>query len=342
MFYAILSLLKLYSYLRNSVPNDSNINNKMTYLPRQEERPLKSILLDHQFQWGGESDDDDNGKMQSTHWCVLTPNMITRNSQINFQGNNMGHMGESLLPCWSLLFELGAMQQQQHGVRGKAAHTNNDSSFGCGIDTSALGPLRGWSKALVVEAMKCKIYDGRTANETKPNDQLHHPNLYLMSPYYRHMQYISHPSHAHLLRQNLVSDAYISNHKSYDGSERPLQIGLLERKKSRVILNLHDIAAGLSNAMPDTNLTITNFDHGPMIREQAEWWSTKDVIIAAHGSGVMNSVFITPKTIVLQIYPRECSIWCQPCLFFHMNYLTKTAFGRVSSSAHSWVVLAHD
>mmetsp|Transcript_9362 Transcript_9362/g.14168 ORF Transcript_9362/g.14168 Transcript_9362/m.14168 type:complete len:331 (+) Transcript_9362:61-1053(+) len=241
--------------------------------------------------------------MQSTHWCVLTPNMITRNSQINFQGNNMGHMGESLLPCWSLLFELGAMQQQQHGVRGKAAHTNNDSSFGCGIDTSALGPLRGWSKALVVEAMKCKIYDGRTANETKPNDQLHHPNLYLMSPYYRHMQYISHPSHAHLLRQNLVSDAYISNHKSYDGSERPLQIGLLERKKSRVILNLHDIAAGLSNAMPDTNLTITNFDHGPMIREQAEWWSTKDVIIAAHGSGVMNSVFITPKTIVLQIYP---------------------------------------
>ena len=277
---------------------------------------VQNQFLDHQL------DDDDNRTIQSTRWCVLKPKMITRNSEINFQGNNMGHMGESLLPCWSLLLELGAMQQQQHGVRGNAAHTNNISSFGCGIDTSALGPLRGWSKALVVEAMKCKTYDGRTANETNIglNDQFHHPNLYLMSPYYRHMQYISHPSHAHILRQNLVSDAYISNHKSYDGSERPLQIGLLERKKSRVILNLDDIAAGLSNAMPDANVTITNFDHGPMIREQAEWWSTKDVIIAAHGSGVMNSVFITPKTIVLQLYPRKCSIWFPPCLYlFHMN-----------------------
>lgn len=68
---------------------------------------------------GGESDDDDddNGTIQCTHWCVLKPKMITRNSEINFQGNNMGHMGESLLPCWSLLFELGAVQQQQHGHR---------------------------------------------------------------------------------------------------------------------------------------------------------------------------------------------------------------------------------
>ena len=38
--YAILSLLKLVSIARNSVPNDSIINND---LPRQEERPLKSI-----------------------------------------------------------------------------------------------------------------------------------------------------------------------------------------------------------------------------------------------------------------------------------------------------------
>ena len=69
--------------------------------------------------------------------------------------------------------------------------------------------------------------------------------------------------------------------------------------------------------MPDTNLTITNFDHGPMIRVQAEWWSTKDVIIAAHGSGVMNSVFITPKTIVLQIYPRM-QLWAMVFVFVRL------------------------
>ena len=119
------------------------------------------------------------------------------------------------------------------------------------------------------------------------------------------MQYISHPSHAHLLRRNLVSDEFISYHKSYQGSERPLQIGLIERTKKRVILNLHDIAKGLSKAIPNSNVTVISFDEGPTLQKQAEWWATKDVIIAAHGAGVMNSVFITPKTIVLQLYPRE-------------------------------------
>lgn len=245
----------------------------------------------------------DKDGMNMTHWCVLSPKMITRNSEINFKYNNMGHMGESLLPCWSLLYELGA-------VRNYNGIGSDNRASNCGIDTSSFGPLKGWAKSLVLEGMKCKTRDGQTDEPTNNNtvgssDQMHHPNLYLMSPYFRYMQYISHPSHAHLLRRNLVSDEFISYRKSYQGSERPFQIGLIERTKKRVILNLHDIAKGLSTAIPNANVTVISFDEGPTLPKQAEWWATKDVIIAAHGAGVMNSVFITPKTIVLQLYPRE-------------------------------------
>lgn len=110
-----------------------------------------------------------------THWCVLEPKMIRRNSMLNF-GQNIAHTGkakecliiiicsllicanakmcemdfliphhanqknpkaESLLPCWSMLYELGA--------------THN-----CGIDTTRLKSIKGWMEQLVREAMKCR------------------------------------------------------------------------------------------------------------------------------------------------------------------------------------------
>ena len=37
--------------------------------------------------------------------------------------------------------------------------------------------------------------------------------------------------------------------------------------------------------------------------DQARWFASKDLIIAAHGAALTNSVFITKGTIVLQLYP---------------------------------------
>lgn len=172
----------------------------------------------------------------------------------------------------------------------------------CGIDTTRLRlrPIRGWTEQLVRDAMKCKI-----RNETVypgQNDLIHKPNLYLMQPYYKHIQYLSSPDHAKQLRKHLVSDEYIAERK---GPGMPLQIGIVNRLKNRHIINVNELAEGLQRAITYANVSVTYFDHGPPIQEQAEWWASHDVIIAAHGAGIVNSIFITQRTIVLQLYPRK-------------------------------------
>jgi hypothetical protein len=82
-----------------------------------------------------------------------------------------------------------------------------------------------------------------------------------------------------------------------------LQVGIIQRTDTRVITNMDDIIDMLMKNLPhDTNLTITtNMPYA--IEEQAAWFATKDVIIAAHGAALMNCIFILPQTIVMQLYP---------------------------------------
>ena len=96
-----------------------------------------------------------------------------------------------------------------------------------------------------------------------------------------------------------VSDEEIAEVK---GGSKPLQIGLLQRPKSRHINNLEEIEAALRKALPGcrTNLTVLAF---PNVKDQAAWFATKDVIVGAHGAALTNSIFITKGTIVMQVWP---------------------------------------
>ena len=86
------------------------------------------------------------------------------------------------------------------------------------------------------------------------------------------------------------------------GGEKPLQIGLLQQRLSRVVENLVDIQVALQRALPSANVTFSYLD-SPQIDDQAAWFATKDVIIACHGAALTNPVFITKGTFVLQLYP---------------------------------------
>lgn len=79
---------------------------------------------------------------------------------------------------------------------------------------------------------------------------------------------------------------------------------MIQRTKSRIITNFAEIKNTLQLSLPDAYITETTFDM-PLMKDQAEWFATKDIIIAAHGAALANSVFITPGTIILQIYPRN-------------------------------------
>lgn len=125
------------------------------------------------------------------------------------------------------------------------------------------------------------------------------PNLYLLRPRLEYIRYLNRPEHAHALRRLFISDEYIATKK---GGGKPLQIGMIQRPKARRIDNIDEIKNGLQKAIPSAQINCTNFEFNT-VKEQAEWFATKDVVIAAHGAALTNSVFITEGTIVMQMYP---------------------------------------
>ena len=212
-----------------------------------------------------------------THWCVITHTYIALNPSKYF--NHFPHAAETLLPCWSYFYEQGL----------------TDS---CGIDLR-LGKynLSSWNRELIEDAMGCKIKSDE--NPGQKGDIDYKPNLYHMRPRFEYIRYLNSPEHAHALRRNIISDDDIAKVK---GKGKPLQIGIIQRPDARRIDNLQEIRDAIQVALPDAHIDMTDFNF-TTLKEQAWYFASKDLIIAAHGAALTNSIFITPKTIVLQMHP---------------------------------------
>ncbi len=211
-----------------------------------------------------------------THWCVITRTYIARNPSKHF--HHFPHAAETLLPCWSYFYEQGL----------------TDS---CGIELR-LGKhtLSSWNRELIEDAMGCKIMSDE--NPGKKGDIGFKSNLYHMRPRFEYISYLNSPEHAHALRRNIISDDDIAKVK---GKGKPFQIGMIQRPESRHIDNLQEIRDAIQVALPDAQIDMTDFKFTTM-KEQAWYFASKDLIIAAHGAALTNSIFITPKTIVLQLH----------------------------------------
>ena len=134
-----------------------------------------------------------------------------------------------------------------------------------------------------------------------PTEVQHIPNMYLQRPRYGQMIYLDHPEDAHALRRRVISDSLID--KKQSGNGNPLRIGIIQRTRSRVITNLDEIVTALQDKLENCVITISELKEAPLLRQQAEWFATKDVIIAVHGAALANAIFVTPGTIILQLYP---------------------------------------
>jgi hypothetical protein len=236
------------------------------------------------------------------HWCVISKKHA--NANVRRYIKHFPHTLEVLLPCWSYFREQEA--------------TNNCGLLFFGFDKQELG---SWQTEFVRDGMGCEVefleqedeYDTDTGNliltnhETGtrlfPEGVYYVLNFYLLKPRYGVINYLDDKRDAHALRRKFVSDDYIASVK---GKEKGLQIGIIQRPEgaSRRIGNLPEIKTALQNDIPDATITITNFTYST-VKEQATWFATKDVIIAAHGAALANSFFITPKTVVLVVYPGE-------------------------------------
>jgi len=220
------------------------------------------------------------------HWCVVAAKYLPATTRGHF--DHFPHAAEIVLPCWSFFME-------------QEATDNCGYYFASG--TRAF-QLSSWPKELI-DTMGCEIKYGNGIEESGfvndiPKDDVQYiPNLYLLRPRFNYIRYLNHPLHANALRRLFVSDDHILSTK---GHGKPLQIGMIQRGASRRIDNFDQIKNAIQEAIPDGNIITTDFTFGT-VREQAEWFATKDVIVAAHGAALTNSIFITQGTIVMQLYP---------------------------------------
>ncbi len=233
-----------------------------------------------QFQPGNDQRGDTR-----THWCIVAGRYLPKTTRGHF--DHFPHAAEIILPCWSYFVRENVVDRCGYALAG---------------ENFALPP---WIKELV-SAMGCKVehsMDGLNKNGTAgfvpANDIQHIPNMYLLRPRLDYFKYLDHPDHAHMLRRLFVDDDFIANSK---GNGKPFQIGFIQRKGARRIDNLDQIYRRLKQDIPEANITITDFQFDT-VKEQATWFATKDFIIGAHGAAITNSIFITPGTIVMQLYP---------------------------------------
>jgi hypothetical protein len=85
-------------------------------------------------------------------------------------------------------------------------------------------------------------------------------------------------------------------------------IGLVQRARrkprgNRRIRNLDAIQASIQEAFPDASVETTFMD-GMSFSKQAEWWSSKDVVVAAHGASMNNVIFMRDNASVVELYPE--------------------------------------
>jgi hypothetical protein len=156
--------------------------------------------------------------------------------------------------------------------------------------------------------MRCQVEHRSNENVTDrtrplgPSEPVQHAvPMAVKEPRFRTIRYLEHPDDATALRKLLVSDEWIAQHMQ----PGKLYVGVIQRTKSRSFLDIDALIQAIREAFPkdDMILNVTTLDT-PSIVEQAQWFSTKDVVFAAHGAALTNSIFLRPKSVVMQFYAK--------------------------------------
>jgi hypothetical protein len=228
-----------------------------------------------------------------THWCIISRASGSRTVRYFF--HHFAHTVEEILPCWSWFRQTNSTDRcgfllVSYGHKNKLRfNTTSDNS---------------WQQQLV-DAMGCQV---RVVTPTPDMNLERLVNestavfrqipLRLKQPRPGLIRYLDRPEDAHALRRLFVNETV----DTYYADQ--LQIGMIQRPNGseRFITNFGDVFQAVRQALPRANIVATQFNY-TNVREQAQWFATKHVIIGAHGAAMANSIFISPGTIVMQLYP---------------------------------------
>lgn len=233
-------------------------------------------------------------KDKKVHWCVISANSSSGTAAL--YSAHFPHAAENILPCWSWFMRQNATDRCGFVFIGPKMRVRLPHP-------GTLAPK--WQEQLV-NAMGCQVKELDNAPDMeKPlgNDKdvlvQHTVPLQVKLPRYQRIMYMERIEDATALRRLFVPDEWIDRQK-----RGRLQVGLIQRTKSRAITNLNDIVSGLEKALPDADFNVTILNT-PWLQEQAEWFATKDVIVASHGAALTNAAFCTTGTIVMQLYSDQ-------------------------------------
>lgn len=220
-------------------------------------------------------------------WCVLQYEFLPRHQRLHF--HRFQFALEAILHCYS------------NFLMEKAITTQNDTIIhaNCGfmIDTLVSTPERIPSFILeIISHMGCelKYFNSQSRVSLYLNsDQFFNINLYKLMPRYNFVKYLNRPEHAHYLRRQFINDTDIMNIK---GKGKQLQIGVVT-STGKLWSNLLD---DVYEYFPNANITI--FEK-KKLKDSILWFASKDIILGPHNENFVHSLWITPGTVVLQMYP---------------------------------------
>jgi hypothetical protein len=236
-----------------------------------------------------------NTTTTTTAWCILDKNNTKPSLFSHFP-----HTAEHLLPCWSYFLRV----REQHSkptTSTSATTTTEPGSIQCGfwLDSRKLHIPPGWAEDLVA-SMDCVV----TSTRPEKDEFMYRPPHRATESALSWFQY---PADAASLREKIGR-----GNIDVDASRcTKLRIGLVQRRGSRKILNLHAVETSLQNAYSSNNSSTSNscietvYMEDMTFQQQANWWSRQDVVVIAHGAGVTNVMFMQENASLVEIYPEH-------------------------------------
>lgn len=170
-----------------------------------------------------------------------------------------------------------------------------------------------WTRQLV-DAMGCRVVVQPECNATTTTEPFGDDDVQHRVPDRRvsHYSFFEKKKDVQLLQARVLGTADDAG-TGPPRKQGMVRIGLLQRirtnpkQPSRVFLNLPDLRAALQAAFPNATVDETDM-RGFSLKEQAAWWHKHDVVVAAHGAALANSIFLRnineeTAAAVIEVFP---------------------------------------
>ena len=211
-------------------------------------------------------------------WCHIRNSNTKKVKKVDVI-TNFPHTAQLLYECWSWFLQ-----------RCEFSGTCNYTTVNCGFFMTETN-LNHWS-AWMISRMGCSLKSNVTMTDIiGDNGETSYFAPTLSMRYFDKIEY------AEALRHKIFSSQLqVKDHEGF------LAIGLINRGRTRKILNAVEIQEALSAAFPTAHITMVYMEK-LSIEQQVHFWRRQDIVIAVHGAALANVVFMKTNSYLIEIFP---------------------------------------